>query len=131
MNCYRLVNENTCFFCNFTFVKKRNLNIHMKKMQPPDLSCHFCLSPNAVRPPPYNRCCHCHCQLQFIKSLLIRQRIDRNILHVCRSFSIAPQVCNPVWRGKRDVRLLRGRHLEQNLKLTHENVHIKYEKKHL
>ena len=94
-------------------------------MQPPDLSCHFCLSPNAVRPPPYNKCCRCHCQLQFIKSLLITQRINRNILHLCRSFSIAPQVCNPVWRGKRDVRLLRGRHLEQHLKLTHENVHIK------
>ena len=26
----------------------------MEKMQPPDLSCHFCLSPNAVRPPPYD-----------------------------------------------------------------------------
>ena len=45
----------------------------MEKMQPPDLSCHFYLSPNAVA--------IAICYLK--RSLLITQRMNRNILHLC------------------------------------------------
>ena len=74
INCYQLVNEGDIsptspdpiesiilkkemvkwkylFLLQFYICEKKKLEYTHGKMQPPDLSCHFYLSPNAVRPP--------------------------------------------------------------------------------
>ena len=92
INCYQLVNEGDISptspdpieriilkkrngkmkipvsFAILHLSKKRNLNIHMKKMQPLDLILFVAKCRAAATLRRYdNKCGHCHCQLQFIK----------------------------------------------------------------